>query len=51
MASKIVKILTCDRCGKTILLDSIGERIFKKEPADWEVCTEVGTLCPKCNSL
>lgn len=61
MAEKVGKMLTCDRCGKTVFLECVGKgetdggytrwNKFEAAPAGWEVCTEVGTLCPECNSL
>lgn len=50
---------TCDRCGETIFLKTIGDgeadggftrwNKFEKAPDGWERLFAVGLLCPKCN--
>lgn len=60
MASKLGKLLTCDRCGKTVFLECTGEgetdggytrwNKFEAAPNGWKCHAEVGNLCPECNS-
>lgn len=50
---------TCDRCGETIFLKTIGDgeadggytrwNKFEAPPEGWDYSLKVGTLCPKCN--
>lgn len=51
---------TCDRCGETIFLKTIGDgeadggytrwNKFEAPPEGWDFHLKVGTLCPKCNT-
>ena len=60
MASKKGKLLTCDRCGKTVFLEFLGNNYsdggytvnekFEAAPEGWENHYEIGHLCPTCNA-
>jgi hypothetical protein len=55
------KLLTCDRCGATCFLKTIGDGVtdggytkwnkFEDTPEGWRcIDRNVGQLCPKCNA-
>ena len=60
MSEQIGKMITCDRCGKTVFLKYTGTTSlsedygkvdnFEKRPEGWEYHTnkELGLLCPEC---
>lgn len=60
MAEVNGKMVTCDRCGKSIFLKCTGEKemdggftrwnTFEKLPDTWGHHYEVGTLCPDCDA-
>lgn len=62
MSEQIGKMITCDRCGKTVFLKYTGTTSldggyskvdnFEKRPEGWEYHTnrELGLLCPECES-
>lgn len=53
------KLVTCDRCGKSIFIKCTGEKeldggytrynTFESLPEGWDWHTEVNRLCPTCN--
>ena len=61
MASKIGKMIVCDRCGGSVFLECTGEgetdggytrwNKFEAAPEGWDRHLDIGMLCPKCNSL
>lgn len=60
MSEQIGKMITCDRCGKTVFLKCTGPIYldggfskvvnFEKSPKGWEhhADKELGLLCPEC---
>lgn len=61
MSEQIGKIITCDRCGKTVFLKHTGTTLdagwsridnFEKRPEGWgyHADKELGLLCPECES-
>lgn len=59
MSERIGKLLSCDRCGKTIFLKGEGTNEldggyfkvlrFEKPPEGWGSFRDVYTLCPRCH--
>lgn len=59
MSEQCGKLITCDRCGKTLFLKYIGEgetdggytrwNKFEDAPDGWEYHCDIGRLCPECN--
>lgn len=53
------QLVTCDRCGQTVFLKSIGEgetdggytrwNKFESFPTGWSVKSDLGDLCPDCS--
>lgn len=53
------KLVTCDRCGKTVFLRTTGDgemdggftrwNEFEPFPIGWDMRNDIGTLCPKCS--
>lgn len=60
MAEEYGKLVSCERCGKTVFLKRIGEGeadggftrwdMFETFPEGWKYCSGVGTLCPTCSA-
>ena len=58
MSSINGRMLTCDRCGKSIFLKCTGEGVadggytrwntFENPPEDWNCVKDVGSVCPEC---
>lgn len=60
MAEQVGKLVSCDRCGKQIFLECVGEgerdggftrwNKFEAFPEGWDWHSETGQLCPECNN-
>lgn len=60
MGAKIGRLITCERCSKTLFLEQIGydytdggyTKYAKYEPLpdEWDYTTQIGYLCPECRA-
>lgn len=55
MAEQKGKLITCDRCGATCFLKTIGDGVldgFEERPKNWKYYSDdrIGHLCPKCDA-